>query len=79
MWILFASRPLNPNAGRGADAEREGVIVNFGFVLLGPSRALARECGGRADGLCRPIERFRPERFSGSIGGSRIMSPTWAR
>ena len=69
-------RICDPDAGRGADAEREGVIVDFGFVLLRPSRALARECAGRADGLCRPIERFRPERFRGSVGSSRIMSPT---
>ena len=35
-----------------------------------------REGGGRADGLHRPIERFRFERFSGSISASRMMHPT---
>ena len=36
-----------------------------------PRRALTRGFGGRADGLHRPIERFRPERLSGSIGAPR--------
>jgi len=30
---------------------------------------------GRADGLHRPIERFRFEWLSGSIGASRMMMP----
>jgi len=35
---------------------------------------------GRADGLHWPIERFRFERLSDSIGASRMMRPTkeWA-
>jgi hypothetical protein len=60
----------------------KGVTVNFGFVLLRPSRALRREYGGRADGLRRPIERFRPDRFNRLIKddepylGSMTHSPT---
>jgi len=34
---------------------------------------------GRADGLHRPIERFRFEWLSGSIGASRMMRPTSGR
>jgi len=34
---------------------------------------------GRADGLHWPIERFRIERLSDSIGASRTMSPTGGR
>ena len=58
------------------------MTVNFGFVLLRPSRALRREYGGRADGLRRPIERFRPDRFNRLIKddepylGSMTHSPT---
>ena len=34
------------------------------------------EGDGRVDGLHRPIERFRFERFIGSISASRMMHPT---
>jgi hypothetical protein len=54
--------------------EGKGGIFNFGFLILPAFAGHAFawiigecECGGRADGLLRPIERFTPEWFNRRI------------
>ena len=54
---LLTPRSLSPDAGRGADAEREGVIFNFGFE---------REWKLTSD----PKLRFGEEIFEAELGGA---------
>jgi len=55
------------------------MIFNFECLIFDYWRAPATGgwgFDGRADGLHWPIERFRFEQLSDSIGGSRMMRPT---